>query len=187
MLNPHAYSLIGSFFFDDGLLFAQDPAYATAEGYLIAAAPLVSRLKEEIAHKHTPSELQSLDNLNFYSVLNLSSSSIRLESAYWYLEEGSNTEKHAYATLPLTPQEKDALRQAMDAYSVKAHGKDCTGMLNTIRNASGLALLPEEPLQHSEIRHSAMPLSHTLQHASEKAAAQNYSDAPQQNDPVLDR
>lgn len=132
-------SLIGNFIFDDELYFAQDDACETVDGYLIVQDALVQRMLNEIRLKHTPDELETIDNINFYPIYNLSNHTIRLEGSYWYLKNGK--EDQTTFLLSLSSEEQKALMYTMEIYCVLHHYSNCTAMLNAIRTEDGLQLL----------------------------------------------
>ena len=138
-------SLTDCFIFDDELSFAQDDACETVDGYLIAHDTLVQRMLNEIRSKHTSDELETLENINFYPIYNLSNHSIRLEGTYWYLKAGK--EDQVAFLLPLSSEEESSLIRTMEAYCVLHHSCDCMAMLNAIRMEDGLQ--PLSPKQNS--------------------------------------
>lgn len=136
-------SLTDCFIFDDELYFAQDDACETVDGYLIAHDTLVQRMLNEIRLKHTPDELGTIENINFYPIYNLFNHSIRLEGTYWYLKDGK--EDQVAFLLPLSYEEQNTLMHTMEAYCVLHHSSNCTAMLNAIRTEDGLQpLLPKD-------------------------------------------
>ena len=147
--TPFEVSLVGSFMFADALYFMHDEPCEPADGYLIASDALVSRMEQTVKDKHTPDELETFDNINFYPIYNLAKRKIQIEGTYWYWD--GNEETQGAFLLPLSAAEQEDLIQAMEAYCIKEDSRNCVDMLNTFRMEDGLKpLAPSIPIPSQE-------------------------------------
>lgn len=114
-----------AFIFDEEVTVSPDGA--KLEGYVWATDALVARL-----HIQEPplSEDESLENINFYPVLDVANRSVTLEGHY-YLEDGHHAMGKGF-TLSLSEEESESLINAFEAYCLKMEGKTCAEFLKSV-------------------------------------------------------
>lgn len=136
-LHKHRMAM---FVFDDELMFGQDDDRETVDGYVWAIDKLVDRMKGVVKDKHTPEEIESFDNINFYPIYNCWTCTVKIEGTYYYFDKDDKEDQGVFE-LPLSDAERAALIDAMEAYCERTCGCSCTAKLNEIRAEEGLAEL----------------------------------------------
>lgn len=157
------------FIFDDDLQVIDD-ACSLVDGYLWATEPLVTRLKDQL--NLTPEQKDSMDNINFYALYDLTTKEIRVDGTYYMpgSEEGSPEVQHEF-TLDLSPDERKDLISKMEAYCQKENGSDLETFVNSIRQSEGLPPLGKPGLssliQNAENRKEQTPPTGTTPNRSD--------------------
>lgn len=125
------------FIFEDELIPCEDSASKCINGYLWAMEPLVTALKEQEARRHQLSseQLESMENINFYADYNVDKKTISVSGTYYFA--GNDTESFPF-NLPLSAEDTADLKEAMEQYCQKLHGKSCLEVVNERRREDGL-------------------------------------------------
>ena len=124
------------FIFDDELCFGQDEGCETVDGYLWATDVLVERMKDVVKDNHSPEILDTFDNINFYSIYNVRTGTVKIEGTY-YFDDG-NGEKQGEFELPLSEDEKKELISSLELYCNNLHSKTCIECINEFRRDDNL-------------------------------------------------
>ena len=161
------------FIFDDELC-VYDEKYETVDGYLWATDVLVYRLAAQLKDTMSPSEIESMENINFYADLHIPSGKISMQSHFWYHKDSPEGETEATGTaqIPLDESDGKALRELMEAYCNKLYKVSCLDFLNYIRSGENLPPLkaPVFSTDKKEVRCKPSLLSR-IQAAAKKSEA----------------
>lgn len=96
------------------------------DAYLWATDELVRKLEHV-----TKLDSKYMDNINFYALYNVTKETMELESTFYYIDE-ANEEIQMQSNLPLSTEEQDMLKDALEEYCVAQEGLSCKELYEKI-------------------------------------------------------
>ena len=145
------------YMFEDGLIV--DENAECIDAYLWATDNLINRLCTQMGPAF---DIESVDDINFYSIYNLRTQQINITGTYMTSCDGHFNEEQKEFTLDLSSEESKTLMIAMNAYCMQRYRKSCLECVNDIRAEENLPLL-DIPLN------TKPSLSHQIHSASSKS------------------
>lgn len=121
------------FIFDEELCLT-DGAENTIDGYLWAMAPLVDRLKQQLADQLSAGELESMENINFYPVYHVATGNVEVEAHFCYTMDNGQEAAHG-GHLQLTDSESAFLKASMEDYCKEKYNVSCLEFLENAKTA----------------------------------------------------
>lgn len=136
LLDSKAYETVNQFIFDEELC-VEDKTCECVDGYLWATGALVSRLRESIQDEHTPDELASISNPNFYFSHNLFTGNAQIIATYNYINSKNEQCFGSVDKLSISLEETEQIKKLMDEYCHEKYSMSCSAFLNEARFHAG--------------------------------------------------